>query len=179
MNHPASHSFSRSPVEEVFCCCTSGSDAEPRSLTIPPPYPGWPPIRDRIRDMIAGAGEVSRINGCMIRYIDLIPVADEKILPGIEVIERLLSGRFRCSLDNTQNDVVLIRTKIPNTEGSVCSIRNRPGNLGWTLIFSMKTGDPARFVSVDSVVSWFDDARAGIHEIFDCIVPEEIVQSLR
>jgi uncharacterized protein (TIGR04255 family) len=179
MYHPAPHSFSRSPVEEVFCRCTCGSDAEPLSLTIPPPYPGWPHIRDRIRDIVAGAGEISRITGCMLKYTDLIPVVDGKNLPGIQDIELLLSGRFDCSLDPTKNEIVLIGTKIPNTAGSVCSIHHRPGTPGWTLIFTMSTAGPAGFVSGDSVVNWFDDARAGIHDLFDLIVPEEIVQALR
>jgi len=43
----------------------------------------------------------------------------------------------------------------------------------------MNTERPARFDTVSSVLNWFDDARAGIHEIFDLIVPEEIVQALK
>jgi uncharacterized protein (TIGR04255 family) len=179
MYHPAPHSFSRSPVEEVFCRCTCGSDAESLSLTIPRPYPGWPHIRDRTRDMVAGAGEISRITGCMLRYTDLIPVVDGKSLPGTKEIEHVLSGRFDCSFDTTQNEIVLIRTKIPNTAGSVRSIHHRPGTPGWTLIFTLSTAGPARFVSGESIVNWFDDARAEIHGLFDLIVPGEIVQSLR
>lgn len=179
MDHPPPHSFSRSPVEEVFCRCTCGSDAESLSLTIPAPYPGWPNIRTRIREMIAGAGEISRITGCMLRYTDLIPVVDGKTLPGTDVIEHLLSGKFTCSIDTTQNEIVLISTNIPDTAGSVCSIHNRPGKPRWTLIFTLNTEGPARFVSGDSVLKWFDDARAEIHGLFDLIVPEEIVQVLR
>jgi uncharacterized protein (TIGR04255 family) len=179
MNHPPPHSFSRSPVEEVFCCCSCGSDAKSLSLTIPPPYPGWPHIRDGIRDMIAGAREISRITGCMLRYTDLIPVVDGKELPGNEEIEHLLSGKFKCSFDHNQNEIVLITTNIPDTAGSVCSIHNRSGKPGWTLIFTMKTEGRVSFVSGDSVLNWFDDARAGIHELFDLIVPEEIVQALQ
>ncbi|MDD1709729.1 MAG: hypothetical protein LUQ37_02330 [Methanoregulaceae archaeon] len=177
--HPPPHSFSRSPVEEVFCRCTCGSDAEPVSLTIPPPYPGWPRIRDGIRDMIAGAGDISRITGCMLRYTDLIPVVRGKTLPGTDDIEHLLSGRFKCYLNNTQHEIVLTSTNIPGTAGSIRSIHNRPEKPGWTLIFTMNTEGMARFVSGDSVLNWFDDARAGIHEIFDLIVPDEIVQTLR
>ena len=179
MHHPPPHSFSRSPVEEVFCRCTRGSDAESLSLTIPLPYPGWPHIRDGIRDMIARAGEISRITGCMLRYSDLIPAVDGKNLPGTEDITHLLSGRFNCYFDNTQNEIVLTSTKIPDTTGSVCSIYDSPGKPGWPLIFTMKTEGPVRFVSGDSVLNWFDDARAGIHGLFDLIVPEEIVRALR
>jgi hypothetical protein len=179
MNHPPPHSFSRSPVEEVFCRCSRGSDAEALSLTIPPPYPGWPHIRDGIRDMITGAGDISRINGCMIRYTDLIPIAGRKNLPGTEDIAHLISGRFNCSIDNSQDEIVLFSTKIPDTTGSVCSILHRPGKPGWTLIFTMNTEGPTRCVSVSRILNWFDDARAGIHEIFDLIVPDEIVQALR
>jgi uncharacterized protein (TIGR04255 family) len=179
MDYPPPHSFSRSPVEEVFCCCTCGSGAESLALTIPPPYPGWPNIRDRIREMIAGVGEISRITGCMLRYTDLIPVVDAKNLPGTETLEHLLSGKFDCSFDTTQNEIVLISTTIPDTAGSVCSMHNRPGKPGWTLIFTMNTQGPARFVSGDSVVKWFDDARAEIHGLFDLIVPGEIVQVFR
>jgi len=179
MNPPPPHSFSRSPVEEVFCCCTCGPGAKSLSLIVPPPYPGWPNIRDRISDMIAGAGEVSRITGCMLRYTDLIPVADGKNLPGTEDIEHVISERFNCYSDNAQNEIVLISTEIPGNAGSICSLHNRPGKPGWTLIFTMRTKGPARFVSGDSVVNWFDDARAGIHGLFDLIVPEEIVQALR
>ena len=177
MNHPAPHSFSRSPVEEVFCRCTCGSGAEPLSLTIPRPYPGWPHIRDRIRDMVVG--DSSRITGCMLRYTDVIPGVEGKDLPGIEDIERVLSGRFACSRDKNQDEIVLISTNIPDTRGSVRSIQNRPGKPGWTLIFTMSTGGPARFVSGESVVNWYEDARAEIHGLFDLIVPGEIVRDLR
>lgn len=179
MKHPPPHSFSRSPVEEVFCHCICGSDTESLSLTIPPPYPGWPCIREGISDMIAGAGEISRITGCMLRYTDLIPVAEGVSLPGTGEIVHLLSGRFECSIDRSQNEIVLVRTKIPDTTGSVCSLQNRPGSRGWTLVFTMKTDGPAGFGSTDRVLDWFDDARAGIHELFDLVVPAEIVQALR
>jgi hypothetical protein len=178
MNHPPPHSFSRSPVEEVFCCCSYGSDARSLSLTIPPPYPGWPRIRDGIRNMIAGTREISRITGCMLRYTDLIPVFDAKSLPGNKEIEHLLSGKFNRSFDN-KNEIILFTSGIPDTAGSVCSMYNRSGKPGWTLIFTMKTEKPFCFVSGDSVLNWFDDARAGIHGLFDLIVPDEIVQLLR
>ncbi len=179
MNHPPPHSFSRSPVEEVFCRCTCKSGTESLSLTIPPPYPGWPHIRDGIRDMIAGAGEISRITGCMLRYTDLIPVVDGKTLAGTEAIAHLLSGRFNCSFDNIQNEIMLTSTKFPDTAGSVSSIRNRPGKPGWTLIFTMNTQGPPVFDSSDDILNWFDNARSAIHEIFDLIVPEEIVETFR
>jgi hypothetical protein len=43
----------------------------------------------------------------------------------------------------------------------------------------MKTEGPVCFVAGDSVLNWFDYARAGIHGLFDRIVPEEIVQALQ
>ncbi len=177
MDHPLPHSFSRSPVQEVFCCCTPGPGAESLSLVIPPPYPGWPHIRDRITDMIAGAGEISRITGCTLRYTDLLPVPPGIHLPGIEEIEQLLSRNFNC--ETRQDEIVFPSTKIPGTVGSVRSIRPKPGNPGWTLVFTMHTDEPAGFLSSESVVEWFDGARAEIHALFDLIVPEEIVQLLR
>ncbi|KQC06851.1 MAG: hypothetical protein APR55_04535 [Methanolinea sp. SDB] len=179
MDHPPPHSFSRSPVDEVFFSCTCESGSESRSLTIPAPYPGWPYIRDAIMDMIAGAGEVSRITGCMMSYTDLFPVVDGTDLPGTGDIVDLLSGRFDCSLDKNGNEIMLISTKIPNTAGSVRSIWNRPKKPGWTLVFTLKTDRPAGFVSGESVLNWFSDVRAEIHLLFDLIVPEEIVQTLR
>lgn len=179
MDHPPPHSFSRSPVEEVFCRCSCGSGAESRSLTIPPPYPGWPYIRDAIRDMVAGAVEVSRITGCTISYTDLLPVVDGTDLPGTGDIVDLLSGRFDCSLDRKGNEILFISTLIPDTAGSVCSVLNRPNKPGWTLVFTMKTDRPVGFVSGESVMNWFSDARAEIHMLFDLIVPEEIVRTLR
>ncbi len=124
----------------------------------------------------------------MLRYTDLIPVVNEKNLPGTEEIERVLFGRFDCSFDTSQNEihrygsrrpVVLVGTNIPNTAGSVCSLHNRRRKPGWTLIFTIRTEGPARFVSGDHVVNWFEDARAEIHDLFDLIVPDEIVQALR
>jgi len=179
MNHPPPHSFSRSPVEEVFCSCMRTSGAEALSLTIPPPYPGWPHIREKIKDMVMGAGEISHINGCLLRYSDLIPFSDGKNLPGTEEIAHLISGIYQYSFDSTQNEIILIDTKIPDTIGSVQSIHDSPGKPGWTLIFTVNTERPVRFGSVSSILNWFDDARAGIHEIFDLIVPEEIVQALK
>ncbi|HPH34194.1 MAG TPA: TIGR04255 family protein [Methanoregulaceae archaeon] len=157
--------------------CTSGAEA--RSLTIPPPYPGWPHIREKIKDMVMAAGEISHINGCLLRYSDLIPFSDGKKLPGTEEIAHLISGIYQCSSDSTQNEIILIDTKIPDTIGSVHSIQDSPGKPGWTLIFTMNTERPVRFDSISSILNWFDDARAGIHEIFDLIVPEEIVQALK
>jgi hypothetical protein len=174
MEHPPPHSFSRSPVEEVFCRCTCGTVS--RSLTIPPPYPGWPDIRDRIREMIAGAGEASRVTGCMLRYTDLLPVGERETVPGTEYIAQLLSGRYDCT--TKKNEIVLSSTRIPGTAGSVCSLWNRPGKPGWTLVFTLNTESPARFVSCGSLVQWFDDARAEIHGLFDLIVSEEVVQVL-
>jgi hypothetical protein len=54
-----------------------------------------------------------------------------------------------------------------------------PGKPGWTLVFTMRTRDPARFFSGEDVLNWFDDARAGIHELFDIIVPEKVVWVLK
>ncbi len=179
MNPPLPHSFSRSPVEEVFCLCTCGSDTKSLSLTIPPPYPGWPQIREGISDMIAGAGEITGITGCLLRYTDLIPFVEEESLPGTGEIVNLLSGKFECSIGSSPNEIVLVRTNIPDTTGSIWSIHHRPGKPGWTLIFTMNTGRSVRFASADSVLAWFAEARAGIHELFDLIVPEEIVRALR
>lgn len=179
MDHPPPHSFSRSPVEEVFCQCSLGSGAESLSLTISSPYPGWPCIRDGIRDMIACAGEASRISGCMLRYTDLLPVPPGKSLPGTNTIGHLLSGTFTCSVDTARDEIMLVSTNIPGTAGSVRSIPPGPGIPGWTLIFTLTTEGPARFDSWDSVLTWFDDARAEIHGLFDLIVPEEIVRVLR
>lgn len=179
MDHPPPHSFSRSPVEEVFCQCTLGSGAESLSLTIPPPYPGWPHIREGIRDMIACAGNPSRISGCMLRYTDLLPGAPGNNLPGIDTIERLLSGTFTCSVDTGRDEILLVSTNIPGTAGSVRSMLRTSGTRGWILIFTLITDSPVRFNSCDSVLTWFDDARAEIHGLFDLIVPEEIVRILR
>jgi uncharacterized protein (TIGR04255 family) len=179
MNHPQPHSFSHSPIEEVFCRCIGEAGDEVVSLTIPPPYPGWPHIRNRIRDMITGNEEIFPIKGCMIRYTDLIPVSSGKNLPGTAYLADLIYERFDCSYDNSQDDTVLISTKIPNLSGSVCSIHNRPGKPGWTLVFTMNTGGPVRFVAGDGVLIWFDSARAIVHDLFDLIVPAEIVQELK
>lgn len=129
--------------------------------------------------MIAGIGEISRMSGCMLRYTDLIPIDEGTTLPGTEAIAQLLSRKFDCSVDALQNEIVLTSTSIPGTAGSVCSFQDSPGKPGWTLVFTLHTAEPARFVSDDSVVQWFDDARAEIHGLFDLIVPEEIVQALR
>lgn len=173
------HSFSRSPVEEVFCQCTFGSAAESLSLVVPPPYRGWPHIRDEIRTMIASAGDISRITGCNLRYTDLIPVASGMDMPGTEAIVDLLSGKFDCHIDMTKNEIVLGSTDIPGTAGSVCLREKRHRKPAWTLIFSLHTVGETSFDSCDSVIGWFDDARAEIHDLFDLIVPEEIVQIFR
>lgn len=129
--------------------------------------------------MIACAGEASRISGCMLRYTDLLPVPPGKSLPGTNTIGHLLSGTFTCSVDTARDEIMLVSTNIPGTAGSVRSIPPGPGIPGWTLIFTLTTEGPARFDSWDSVLTWFDDARAEIHGLFDLIVPEEIVRVLR
>lgn len=177
MDHPPPHAFSRSPVEEVICRCTLGRDAGSLSMSIPGPYPGWPHIRERIREMIAGAEDISRITGCMLQYTDLIPVHQSMDLPGMKDIEQLLSGKYNCH--TVQDEVMLFRTHIPGTAGSIRSHLNRPGKPVWTLVFSIQTEGPARFASCEDLLDWFDDARAGIHALFDIIVPEEIIQALK
>ena len=127
--------------------------------------------------MVTGAGDISLVTGCMLRYTDLLPAGEGKTLPGTEDIAQLLSGIYNCS--TTPEEVILIGTRIPGTAGSVCSIPDRPGKPGWTLVFTVHTEGPARFISGDGIVEWFDGARAEIHRLFDLIVPEEILQALR
>ena len=129
--------------------------------------------------MITGAGDVSRIRGCMLNYTDLLPVARETQVPGIGTISDLIAGKFRCSINAAQNEIVFTGTGIPNTAGSVRSIANRPGKPGWTLVFCLHTRGPARFATTDGVLQWFDDARAVIHGLFDLVVPGDIVQGFR
>ena len=174
---PPPHSFSRSPVAEVFCQCTPGRGAAPLSLAVTGPYPGWPAVRNRVREMLAGTGDASRIAGCLLRYTDLIPLPPGVTLPRTDEIERLLSQRYRCS--RSGDAVVLSGTDIPGTLRSVRSSVDRPGGRVWTLVFSLQTRGEPGFASADHVMEWFDDAHAEIHELFDCIVPGEIVQGLR
>ena len=98
-------------------------------------------------------------------------------LPGAEDLESLLSWNYTPEI--IQEEIVFPSTKIPGSVGSVRSIRPKPGNPGWTLVFTMHTEEPAGFLSSESVVEWFDGARDEIHGLFDLIVPEEIVQILR
>ena len=177
MDHPPPHAFSRSPVEEVFCQITRGPGAESLSLAIPAPYPGWPHIRERLQETIAGAGDVSRVTGCMLRYTDLLPVPLGMALPGNEDLEGLLSKNYHC--ETVQDEIVFTSTKIPDTEGSVRSTHPQPGKPGWTLVFTMHIKRTSGFPDGDSMMTWFDDARSEIHELFDLIVPEEIVKHLR
>lgn len=177
MTHPLPHSFSRSPVEEVFCRVTLGPGSDPISLAIPPPYPGWTAIRERIKEMITGAGEVSRITGCTLRYTDLLPVPLGMALPGTREIEQLFSGNYTC--ETAQDEIVFTSTTIHGTVGSVRSIHPKPGKPGWTLAFTMQTDRSDGFLASDDVIEWFDGARAEIHGLFDLIVPEEIVELLR
>lgn len=127
--------------------------------------------------MIAGAGDISLISGCVLRYTDLIPVDQGKNLPGISAIGHLIAGRYGCSFDSSGNETVYFGPILPGTSGTVSSLPY--GRTGWTLIFTMQTDGQARFVSEDRVLNWFDDARDVIHRLFDLIVPEDIVQSLR
>ncbi len=127
--------------------------------------------------MITGAGEISRITGCTLRYTDLLSVPPGIHLPGTAEIEHLVSRSFNC--ETTQDKILFTSMKIPGSEGSVRSIRPIPEKQGWTLVFTMHTEEPAGFLSSESIVEWFDGARAEIHGLFDLIVPEEIVQLLR
>lgn len=127
--------------------------------------------------MIASAGEISRITGCTFRYTDLFPVVPGIHLPATAEIEHLLSRDYNC--DTTQDEIVFTSIKIPGTAGSVRSLFNRPGKPGWTLIFTMHTDRPDGFLDNESVVEWFDSARAEIHGLFDRIVPVEIVLALK
>lgn len=129
--------------------------------------------------MIANAGDVSCITGCMLRYTDLLPVAPETDVPGIGTVGDLIAGKFMCSIDAARSEIVITGTGIPHTTGSVRSIANRPGKPGWTLVFCLHTRGPARFATGESVLQWFDDARGIIHGLFDLVVPGGIVQGLR
>lgn len=129
--------------------------------------------------MLESVPDVSLVTGCMIRYTDFIPIAPGTRLPTAEEIVTLLSGKFNGYLETTQDGVLLTRTNIPGTAGSVRSMYHQPGKEGWTLVFAVYTQGAARFLSSDTILDWFDDARAEIHGLFDLIVPEEIVQALK
>ena len=98
-------------------------------------------------------------------------------LPGMNNIERLLSRNYHC--ETRQDEIVFTSTKIPDTKGSVRSTHPQPGKPGWTLVFTMHIERTSGFPDGDSMMTWFDDARAEIHGLFDLIVPGEIMQLLK
>jgi hypothetical protein len=53
----------------------------------------------------------------------------------------LLSGKFTCSLDAGQNEIMLTGMNFPHLAGSVCSLDTRPGKPGWTLVFACTPTD--------------------------------------
>ena len=129
--------------------------------------------------MIDETGDTSLINGCILRYTDLIPA--QYLKNTIEPIDvpGLLSEKVIPRTNRETGDTQITHTSIPNTTGSVCSIRGDSQNPGWILIFAMQTEAPTRYPSREQVLNWFDDARDEIHVLFDLIVPEDIVQALR
>ncbi len=178
MSNTQAHNFTRSPVEEVFGGCFT-IDSGSCFRTIPRPYPGWPHIRDEIRDMINETGGISRITKCTLRYTDRIAQKCLKSLSEPVPVASLLSGITMHQTNRLPGEEFIIRTSIFNTTGSVRSIFEDPVNPGWSLIFTMETDEPIRFYTREEVLKWFDDARAEIHHLFDLIVPEEIIQTIR
>ena len=179
MIHPPPHSFSRSPVEEVFCSLITRPGTVSLSRTIPPPYPGWPYIREEIGNMIDDTGDTSQITGCILRYTDLIPAQYLETITEPVTVLSMLSEKVIRQSSRERGDILVTRTSIPDTTGSVCSIRGDIQNPGWILIFTMQTEALTREPSREQVLNWFDDARAEIHVLFDLIVPEDIVQAFR
>jgi len=171
---PPPHNFSRSPVEEV--CCNLFLNKEVISLTIQSPYPGWELIRTRITDEIAILKGKTGITGCSLKYND-------RFFLEMDDYSRIASGI---------NPDVFHKTKISENEyrltphglnsGHRACIRSqhKAGEQpSWILTFVVETGQFLRFDEQADTLSWFDEAHAVIHTLFDQIVPADIVEMIR
>jgi len=146
------------------------------SFTVPAPYPGWKPIQEELTGRAASLSDCRRVTGCTLRYTDCFFLKKEEfyrimkdINPDIFYIHQTSAIEYEISLVLPDPEFVIIIR-------SIFTILKQPE---WTLVFSLETVKSHRFSMPDDILSWFDEAHAAIHNLFDQIVPVHIVDLIR
>ncbi len=162
---PEPHNFSRSPVAEVFCRWEfeSGSII---TFSIPGPYPGWRSIQGDIRRVIAGIIQTKGVVSCMLRYTDEFSFqAREKDPSAYSSLIAPDAEPWHKAADT------------PKSTAEV-EIRTDHGRKVFVYVFTIET-DTAWFATEEEIVEWYDAAHAEIHNLFDKLVPPELICELQ
>lgn len=178
MKMPSPHNFSRSPVDEVYCACIRSPEGENLELTIPAPYPGWSRIRDQLSTQIATISDPLRISGCTLRFTDRFPSV--RVVPTHDFFRKLMATRIISEQKLDNKSEFKLNSSLPGTMIQIISIGDGQNNVGWTLVFILMS-DPGAclFSTHEKIQTWFDEAHAEIHLLFDMMVPPEIIEQVR
>nr|WP_319540265.1 TIGR04255 family protein [uncultured Methanospirillum sp.] len=174
MDSPLPHNFSRSPVEEVCFSLTINRDQI--SLTVPAPYPGWGAIRLKIDTEIAALPDTYEVTRCSLIYRDHFLLHSDGFSQVMSGINQDIFHTTRVS--GTESELIPVALN-HELRARVYSRFDGGEQPAWTLTFAVETGEPHRFEDPDEILSWFDEAHAVIHTLFDQIVPVEIVETIR
>jgi uncharacterized protein (TIGR04255 family) len=165
MIQPEPHNFSQSPVAEVLCRWEfeSGSLI---TLSIPGPYPGWRSIQGDIRRVIAGIIQTKGVVSCMLRY------TDEFAFEAGEKDPSAYSSTIAPDAEAWQK-----AADTPKFSAGV-EIRTDHERKVFEYVFTIQT-DTAWFATEEEIVDWYDAAHAEIHNLFDKVVPSELIRKLQ
>jgi len=168
------HNFSISPVEEV--CCSFYLNRDRISFSVPAPYPGWGAIRAGIANKIAALPDTSKVTECSLIYRDRFLLNNDEIS---RFQSRINQDIFHITRVSDTESALIPTAQSPELNACVSSRFEGGDRQAWTLNFVVTTRESCRFDDQDEILSWFDEAHALIHTLFDQIVPAEIVEIIR
>lgn len=163
MKTPTPHNFQTSPVVEVLCRWTEHTGVE-RSCLIPAPYPGWPAILTRIRELLS-SGTTFPVTGCHLRYNDEFSIQPDH---AAEI--------FAEHPNIASSPVMHAHTRILNTSATIRMIQG-PTQKTLSYLFTLQSDDT--YTSADELLTWFNRAHAEIHYLFERTVHEICIHELR
>jgi len=171
--HIAPHNFTHSPVEEVICGFTP-ENSHKVEITIPLPYPGWLPIREKIAAALGGISHTEAIHSCLLRYTDSFHLSDGDIPDQlISIAPKVPKAMQNLILAGPVSEMT-IAGSATNTEITTRFVQK---NRRMILIF-MAQSKESQMIERDSALSWFDSSREDIHSLFDMIVSKDLIQRI-
>lgn len=162
MRTPTPHNFQTSPVVEVLCRWTEHTGVE-QSCIITAPYPDWPAILTRIRDLLPSS--TFPVTGCHLRYIDEFSIQPDH---AAEICAE--------HPDIASSPNMHAQTRIPNTSATIRMIQG-PTQKTLSYLFTLQSDDT--YTSADELLTWFNHAHADIHYLFERTVHETFIHELR
>lgn len=168
------HNFTHSPVDEVTISLCYGEESPPVEIVIPSPYPGWGPIRERLEEIIQGLPGDTFHTG-MLRYTDCFPLNPGDIPSDLVVIAPGIPSFFRERNISSPFAKSTISCIIPDAEADVLYTQSSDRI---KLVFTVRTHHGSVY-DKHSALTWFDQAREAVHQMFDAVTKEELVERVR